>query len=97
MCDQKDISLDAAAQVVAAALQSRVLELPRMSPKQKSELIENRAKVLFDVSPSLNSESEADFRRQATREIDRMGMLLEATYIRAMIYAIAGKELPDRK
>ena len=100
MCDSNEISLDTAAQIVIAALQSHSLSLPfehRLSAKEKRQIIKNRAKVLFDAAPGFDPKTEADFRRQAVSEIRRMGLLLDATYLRAMVYAIANQELPERK
>lgn len=96
MCDQNDISLETAAQVVIAGLQSGAISLPfsqGLGKEQKNQLIYERAQNVTNFGFSFNS---AAISKQAEKEIRESGVLIDAAYIRGMIFAIAGKELPER-
>ena len=99
MCDQKDISLETAAQIVIAGLQSGQIKLPCANcfdEKDKQKQVEKRVAVLQGTIERLDQQAMSDLLDQARREVSAMNLMVDASYLRALVFAIAGKELPKR-
>ena len=99
MCDQNDISLETAAQIVIAGLQSGQIKLPCANcfdEKDKQKQVEKRVAVLQGAIERLDQQAMSDLLDQARREVSAMNLMVDASYLRALVFAIAGKELPKR-